>query len=64
MTRIWIYGMAIPALLGIATMAAVVLPGPGLTLTRLLAGGAATIAVQVTAAYIGSRAAVRREPTP
>ena len=60
MTRIWIYGMVIPALLGIATMAAVVLPGPGLTLTRLLAGGVAMIAVQVTAAYIGSRVAVRQ----
>lgn len=62
MTRIWIYGMIIPALLGIATMAAVVLPrsGDDLTLTRLLVAGGAMIAVQVTAAYIGSRVAVRR----
>lgn len=58
--RLWLYSTLIPAALGIAALAAVVLPGDDLTLTRLLAGGGAMILVQCGGAYIGGRAAVRR----
>jgi hypothetical protein len=62
MMRIWLYGMAIPGILGLAVMAAIVLPGDGgdLTLTRLLIGCGAMIAVQVCGGYVGGRTAVRR----
>ncbi|WP_329336116.1 hypothetical protein OG252_13170 [Streptomyces sp. NBC_01352] len=60
MTRIWLYTVAFPGLLGLATMAAIVLPGDDLTLTRLLAGCGAMIAVQVIGGYLGGRASVRR----
>lgn len=62
MHRVLLYGMLIPGVLGIATLAAVVLPGDGddLTLTRLLLGCAAMIAVQVSGGFIGGRIAGRR----
>lgn len=60
------YTTALPALLGLAVMAAVVLPGDDLTLTRLLSGFGAMIAVQVVTAHLGGRVAARpgEEPTP
>lgn len=62
MTRVFLYGMVIPGMLGLAMLALVVLPGDGddLTLTRLLAGCAAMIAVQVAGGFIGGRVAGRR----
>lgn len=62
MRRIWLYTMLLPGLLGIAALAAIVLPGPGsdLTLTRLLTGCAAMIAIQAGGGYLGGRAATRR----
>lgn len=63
--RIWLYAMLIPGALGIATLAAIVLPGDGddLSLTRLLVGAGAMILVQCGGAFIGGKAAVRRQPT-
>lgn len=62
MLRVWLYAMLLPGLLGIAALAAIVLPGDGddLTLTRLLTGCGVMIAVQVIGGYVGGRAAVRR----
>ncbi|UJV42064.1 hypothetical protein [Streptomyces sp. AMCC400023] len=63
--RIWLYGMVIPGALGIAALAAVVetVDGEDLTLTRLLAGCGAMIAVQIIGGFVGGRAAARRQPT-
>lgn len=63
MTRIWIYGMVIPALLGLATLAAIVLPGDDLTYTRLLVGCGVMIAVMTVAGYVGGRVVARRWAT-
>lgn len=60
MTRIWLYGMAIPALLGLATLAAIVLPGDDLTYTRLLVGCGVMIAVMTGGGYVGGRVVARR----
>lgn len=62
MLRIWLYGMVLPGMLGLAAMAAIVLPGDGddLTYPRLLFGCAAMIAVCVAGGYVGGRAAGRR----
>lgn len=58
------YTTVLPALLGLAVMAAVVLPGDDLTLTRLLFGCGAMIAVQVVTAYLGGRMAARPDEEP
>lgn len=60
--RLAIYGMLIPGIIGIAAMAAIVLPRGGheLTLPRLLAGCAALLVVQVAGGYIGGRLYGRR----
>jgi hypothetical protein len=62
MLRIRLYGMVIPGILGLASMAAIVLPGDGddLTYVRLLSGCAAMIAVCVAGGYVGGRVAGRR----
>lgn len=62
MLRVWLYGMVIPGALGLAVMAAIVLPGDGsdLTYTRLLAGCGALIAVCIAGGFVGGRIAGRR----
>jgi hypothetical protein len=54
--------MVIPGILGLASMAAIVLPGDGddLTYVQLLSGCAAMIAVCVAGGYVGGRVAGRR----
>lgn len=60
-TRIAVYGMLIPGLIGLTAMAAIVLPGGGndLSLTRLLCGGAVMTAIQIIGGYTGGRIAGR-----
>ncbi|WP_406418473.1 hypothetical protein [Streptomyces sp. NBC_01614] len=62
MLRVWLYGMVIPGALGLAVMAAIVLPGDGsdLTYTRLLTGCGALIAVCIAGGFVGGRIAGRR----
>lgn len=62
MARSFVLGMVIPSLLGLAAMAAIVIPRGGheLTWPRLLAGCAALVATQVVCAFIGGRVARRR----
>lgn len=56
--RLIVTGMLIPGILGIAAMAAIVIPrgGHDLTWPRLLAGCTALVVVQVAGAYIAGRA--------
>lgn len=62
MLRAWLYGTVIPGALGLAAMAAVVLPGDGtdLTYTRLFAGCGALIAVCIVGGFVGGRIAGRQ----
>ncbi|WP_406730875.1 hypothetical protein [Streptomyces sp. NBC_01794] len=63
MMRVWLYGMVIPGLLGLAALAAIVLPGDGddLTYTRLLIGCGSMIAVCIGGGFLGGRAAGRHQ---
>lgn len=60
--RLAIYGMLIPGVIGIAAMAAIVLPRGGheLSWPRLVAGCVALLAVQIGGGYIGGRLYGRR----
>jgi hypothetical protein len=61
MLRAWFYVMVIPGVLGLAAMAAIVLPyGDDLSLARLLVGCAAMIVVQVAGGFVGGRVTGRR----
>lgn len=51
-------------MLRIRTLAAIVLPGDGLTYTRLLVGCGVMIAVQAAGGYVVGRATARRWDTP
>lgn len=63
MLRLWLYAMVVPGVLGLAAMAAIVLPhGNDLTLTRLLAGCSAMITVQVVGGAVGGWLSAK-EPT-
>jgi hypothetical protein len=61
MRRLWLYATITPGLLGLTALAAIVLPGNGddLTLTRVLIGCGAMIAVQFVGGYLGARTARR-----
>jgi len=60
-TRIFIYGMLIPGILALSSLAAVVLPGgDDLSLTRLLLGCGAMLAIQVTGGFAGGWLAGRQ----
>lgn len=56
------FGMLVPGIIGLAAMAAIVLPRGGheLTWPRLLAGCATLITVQLAGGIIGGRLAVRQ----
>ena len=61
MLRVWVYGMAIPGILGLAAMAAIVLPdGGNLGWARLLSGCGALIGVCIAGGFVGGRLAGRR----
>ncbi|WP_330335736.1 hypothetical protein OHS33_39520 (plasmid) [Streptomyces sp. NBC_00536] len=59
--RFLLWVVLLPGLIGIAAMAAVLLPGANdLSLPRVLAGGAAMMAVQVAGGWIGGYQLGRR----
>jgi hypothetical protein len=58
--RLFLYGMALPAMLAFATLAAIVMPnGDQLDWPRLISGFAAYLAVNIGGAAAGSRYARR-----
>lgn len=58
--RTFIYGMIIPGILALGAMAAIVLPGDNLSMTRLLTGCGAMLVVQITGSLVGGYIAGRQ----
>jgi hypothetical protein len=59
-TKLIVFGMLIPGVLGLAAMAAIVVPGGDeLTWPRLAAGCAALVATQIIGGYLGGRVSAR-----